>query len=194
MLKSTRVGSLFIHHQKKLERFVGPVLGGIVVSAVLYLVDVLFSARSSTTGRALHFIEATVKHIDATVIVLGAFLVALCAAMTGWLPIRSIRRIVVLPFVEFIHHSVLLGAGALIALIAGAVWSGEPVAVVGTLVIGALTLLIGGAEAQIAVWYCQAKEEELYGGLMPKAWHVGFGLIGLWPLGSLLVKQISGPH
>jgi hypothetical protein len=160
-LATSRVAKTIKRHGHSIEHFLSPVIAGAAAAGLLHLLDVVGSNSSRPASRAVKFIEASVEHVHADIILLGAALLFLCLALIGSPLARWTRRLLVLPLIQLLHHVCLVGAGALFALVAAAIVGGGSLQVSATLGAGALFLLLGGAEMQLGEMISRMSDDEL---------------------------------
>jgi hypothetical protein len=134
-------------------------LEGIVVATLLLLLDNWIPALKGE-GRAIEFVNASVKHVDGSIILLGLLLLSLAVLFTDWRPTWLVRRLMVMPVLQFSRDVLLVGAGAIVAVVVATMFDTGWDARVSSVISPVSTLLLGGVEMQAGLWYCRASEDQ----------------------------------
>ena len=174
--RRSRIGKLFKQGAPHIEEFLGPVLSGVVVALAMAGYDKYQALLSKTSSYENKFVEEAVSKVKPELLGFGFCLIVLCLFLSGWPLTKWIRRWVLLPFLQFCHHLLLVGAGALFVMLGHALFERASGAVVAQLIFGLYILLLAGAEMQFGCWYAKTNQTDL-DKILSVNWQIFLGFV-----------------
>ena len=176
-----------------IQHFFSPCIAGAATAGLLHLLDMAKPAQAVSNSLSGKFVNGSLEHVHAEVLLLGPFLLMLCVTMVGSVVARLLRKWLVLPLIQLGHHIFLAAAGALIAFFLLPHEEVMSKVVSAQLWWGVIFLLLGGAEMQGTEVVAKMPDEELTShlGMWPT---IILGAIGASVLGRMLWSQLNVPH
>lgn len=186
----SRVAKFLKQHEEHLSEFFSPIWIGFVVTCILAATDVANTFLGKSSDTWYQFVQDALTKVKPSLLETGLALICLSLVLSGWIWNGFFKRRILQPLLEFLHHVVMLGAGAVVAVLAriviGVLFQ-APVAdaaVAAQAAYGLGILLVAGGQMQFAVWYAKLKEDSLEK-ILSKKVQSGLGLIGLVVYGVL---------